>query len=130
MNRNEWEFPYAADKLCEAATTKKAHHEERNTWWKNKKEEVLKTIKSEGLEFDDSLGVDIGGGKFSNSTYNRDTTVQVRNDLLNDLNECKQKIKEHHDKAIGYGSWMQILESQGSTMFNLQQDDWLYFFGK
>lgn len=129
MNRQEWEFHYASDKLLEAATTKNKHHKDRSAWWKEKKAEVTAKIKAEGLEFDDSLAAD-NFGKFANSSYNRQTTVQVRNDLLNDLNECNQKVKEHHDKAIGYESWMQVLASQGSKAFALHQDDWLFFFGK
>lgn len=129
MNRDEWEFEYTADVLLKAATIKKSYHEERNSWWKNKKEGVIGTIKAEGIEFDDSLVQENLGSKFSNSGYNRGTTVQVRNDLLLDLNECKEKIKEHHDKAIGYGSWMQILDTQGVKLLKLHQNDWLYFFG-
>ncbi len=85
MNRHIWMFPYAADKLLEAATIKSIHHTERYNWWEIKKAEVMATIRAEGLEIDESQA-----SEFSNklSTYARQPTVQVRNDLLNHLNSC------------------------------------------
>lgn len=123
MGRATWEFPYTADKLATAADVKRTHHTDRLKWWEDKKVEVLKTIKAEGIEIDESLAEG-----YSNSG-NRGATVQVRTDLLNDVNECNTKIREHRAKVAGYDAWVQVLRSQGQSSFNLIQEDWLYFFG-
>lgn len=127
MKRDEWEFPYGAEILNDAATKKNAHHFERQKWWENKKQEVMTTIKSEGIEIDESLAGEYVG-KMSN--YSRGTTVMVRNDLQKDLDECVAKIKEHRNKAEGYAAWTEVLSVQKGMVFNLHQEDWLYFFGK
>jgi len=123
MQRDKWTFPYAADKLLEAARAKLDFHASRLEWWKKKKEEVLTQIKAEGLEIDESVALG-----YSNSM--RNTSVNVRNDLLTDLNECVQKINEHKHKMTDYHAWIQVLASQGQAGFDLHQDDWLFFFGK
>lgn len=127
MQRDKWEFSYGADKLLDAATAKQNHHATRLQWWEKQKEEVITKIKAEGLEIDESMAAE-----FSNkvSSYARHTTVQVRDDLLRDLNECVNKVKEHSVKIEGYSAWIQVLASQGSASFPLNQDDWLYFFGR
>lgn len=123
MKRTAWEFPYTADKLLEAATLKNAFHTERLTWWEEKKKEVMEKIKSEGLEIDESVAV-----RYSNS--GRRTSVQVRDDLLRDLNECTQKTEEHKNKVKDYSGWIEVLASQGQSAFPLHQEDWLFFFSK
>ena len=126
MNRDKWSFPYTADKLLHAAKLKHNHHTKRLEWWENKKKQVLQTIKSEGITVDESQAAE-----FSKlSSYNRGTTVDIREDLKNDLNECVTKTKEHNNKIQGYDAWMQVLEAQGQSSFELNQEDWLYFFGK
>lgn len=124
MNRNEWDFPYTADKLLQAATTKHDHHKTRLAWWERKKAETVEKVKAEGIEIDESVA-DI----ISNS-YGRGPTVGVRNDLVRDLQECVLKIREHRDKVSDYDGWMQVLASQGQSSFNLHHEDWLFFFGK
>jgi hypothetical protein len=123
MKRNQWEFPYTADKLLDAAKTKSAFHSERLTWWEDKNKHVMETIKAEGLEIDESVALG-----YSNS--GRHTSVQVRNDLLRDLNECTQKTEEHKGKLKDYDAWIEVLASQGQSSFTLHQEDWLFFFGK
>ncbi len=123
MKRESWEFPYTADKLLEAATAKSTFHTERLNWWESKKTEVLNTIKAEGLEIDESVALG-----YSNS--GRNTSVNIRNDLLKDLNECTQKTSEHKVKLQDYDAWIQVLASQGQSSFPLHQQDWLFFFGK
>lgn len=126
MNRDKWTFPYTADKLLEAATGKKAFHEGRLQWWTDKRKEVEDKIRSEGIEIDETLADQ--AGKFSNSY--RGPQVQIRNDLVTDLDECVTKQKEHRSHIQHYDAWMQVLASQGQSTFNLNQDDWLFFFGK
>lgn len=125
-NRNKWAFAYTADRLLTAAQAKKSYSEARVKWWADKREEVLNKIRAEGLEVDESLNVD---PKFS-SNYARQPTVQIRNDLLRDLQECNEKRREHTEKVSDYSAWIQVLESQGQSTLQLDQDDWLFFFGK
>ena len=127
MKRTSWEFQYSADILVKATSDKKDYHISRLQWWENQKKAVMEKIKSEGLEIDDSL---VEGTKFSNSNYSRGTSVSVRYDLQEDLTECVDKIKEHTNKRNEYDAWFQVLGAHGLTMFPLNHDDWLFFFGK
>lgn len=122
--RDKWEFPYPADKLATAAQAKSSHHLDRLAWWQMQKAETVAKIKLEGLEIDDSL---VEKQRFSNS-YGRDTTVNIKTELLRDLNECIDKIREHRGKAEEYGAWVQVLKSQGQASLPLNKDDWMFFF--
>ena len=124
MQRHQWTFSYPADTLLKAATTKHEFHDQRLGWWTTKKSEVLDKIRAEGLEIDESVAVG-----YSNKS-GRETSVNVRIDLLRDMNECAQKIVEHTAKVKDYDAWIQVLTSQGQTYFSLHQEDWLFFFGK
>src|SRR6266478_6038948 len=128
MNRNSWKFTYNADKLLLAAETKINWHEGRLKWWKDKREEIKGTIRSEGIEIDESVAAAEEGYKFSSAQ--RGASVSIRNDLVSDLNECVNKVKEHQSKVRDYDAWRQVLASQGQVSLELQQDDWLFFFGK
>lgn len=126
MNRKAWNFPYAADKLLDAARAKVAFHKDRLKWWEGKKQEVLALIRAEGIEIDESVAAGEGYGK----SYTRQETVMIRNDLREDLEEVQAKVKEHRGKIADYGAWAEVLASQGGSKFDLHQEDWLFFFGK
>lgn len=128
MNRDEWKFPYTADKLLQASADKKSFHEGRLAWWENKRKEVEATIKSEGIEIDESVAAGIG--TYTSNTIHRGAQVSIRNDLVRDLQECVGKTAEHREKIKQYDAWGQVLASQGQASFDLHQDDWLFFFGK
>ena len=137
MNRNDWKFAYTADVLLKAAKAKHAFHTGRHKWWSEKRETTKALIKSEGIEIDESLAAGdsdkFGGGMSAallNSTYGRAPSVNIRNDLVADLNECNSKIMEHRNKTNDYSGWIEVLESQGSASLMCHQDDWLFFFGK
>ena len=123
MNRNSWKFSYQADELLKATTAKFEFHTKRNDWWTSKKAEVLSLIRAEGLEIDESVALG-----YSNT--GRNTSVMIRDDLLRDLNECVSKITEHKGKVADYHAWIQVLQSQGKASFELNQDDWLFFFSQ
>jgi hypothetical protein len=128
MNRSEWTFPYTADKLLEAATVKRSFHAGRLEWWQNQQKQVEDKIRSEGIEIDESVAA--GKSDFHSNTTYRAPTVSIRNDLVVDLRECNEKISEHKTKVKDYDAWTQVLASQGQSSFDLNQDDWLFFFGK
>jgi len=124
MQRNEWKFPYTIASVHEAAITKADYHKERLTYWETTLDQTKALIKSEGLEFDESLA------NLVSNSYSRAPTVNVRNDLLKDLQECTQKIHEHRAKKNEYDGWVEILSKQPSTSeLELKHDDWLFFFG-
>ena len=129
MNRNNWKFQYAADKLLVATEAKLAWHEGRLKWWGGKRDELKDKIRSEGIEIDESVafGTD---NYLSNKSSHRGPVAQIRNDLLTDLNECVQKVYEHQGKTKEYDAWRQVLASQGTLTLELNQDDWLFFYGK
>lgn len=128
MKRDEWEFSYTADKLLEAAKAKQAFHEGRLKWWLDKRTEVETTIKTEGIEIDESVAA--GKSDYISNVSYRQPNVQIRNDLVRDMQECVAKVAEHQKKVKDYDAWVQVLSSQGQASFPLNQDDWLFFFGK
>jgi hypothetical protein len=130
--RHIWKFAYTADKLLEAAQAKHSFHTGRLTWWTAKRDEIKETIKSDGIEIDESVADQAGksGGYPGYSTLGRPSQVSIRTDLVQDLNECLSKVQEHRGKVREYDAWIQVLESQGKASLDLDQDDWLFFFGK
>lgn len=124
MKRNDWEFPYSIGELNIASKVKHDHHMARLQWWNDKKAETIDKVKAEGIEIDESLADQI-----SNS-YGRGAQVQIRNDLVKDLQECVSKIREHRERVTEYDSWLQVLSAQSATrQLLLNQKDWLFFFG-
>jgi len=130
MNRASWKFTYTADKLFQAAEAKKSWHMERLKWWSDKRKEVETTIRAEGIEIDESVAAFTGLGTANYSNSGRGPSVSIRNDLVKDLSECVMKTTEHEGKCREYDAWMQVLGSQGQASLDLNQDDWLFFFGK
>ncbi len=132
MLRSKWEFQYAADKLAVAAKAKHDYHVGRLAAWKAKQEEVKAKIQKEGIEIDDSLVEEMTAASTrfssSNSAY-RGPSVNIRNDLVKDLNETVDKVNEHKQKIHDYDGWRQVLAAQGTTVVMLNHDDWLFFFG-
>ena len=94
MLRKDWGFDYTATKLAEAAASKMVFHKERLDWWKTKRQEVMGTIRSEGLEIDEKIVMEFRNPKARD--WDRSAQVLIRNDLL------KQK---NHQLALC--SWME-----------------------
>lgn len=129
MKRHEWEFSYEADKLLAAATAKAKFHTERLEWWAKKRDETKNKIKGEGLEIDESVA--FGTENYiSNKSMHRESQVKINDSMLRNLKECLTKVNEHQLKVKDYSAWIEVLGSQGSASFPLNQDDWLFFFGK
>jgi hypothetical protein len=120
--RHEWKFEYTSDEVLVGVNVKLKHHRSRYNWWLDKKDEVMKIVREEGLEIDESVAQG-----YSNS--GRGPQVMVRVDLQRDLTECVQKIDEHKRKVAEYESWEEVLRANSQSL-KLNQDDWLYFFGK
>lgn len=131
MKRNVWEFSYTADKLLAGVLEKVKYHTDRLKWWEDKKLEVIELIKKEGIDFNESLAVKLtASASYTNNSGYRQSTIEIRDDLAADFAETQNKIAEHKSKLNDYKAWVAVLESQGQTSYPLNQDDWLYFFGK
>ena len=129
-NRTAWKFSYNADQLTTAAKTKFDYHSARLVWWQQKQQETIAKIKSEGVKVDESIVEELTKTGYSTSNIGRGPQVQIRNDLLADLNECAHKVEEHRRKIKDYEGWVEILASQGQLTLALDQEDWLFFFSK
>jgi len=128
MKREEWSFEYTASKLAEAAQAKVDWHTERLAWWKAKKDEVMGTIRKEGLEVDEKISLGFSSPK--SRDWERGAQVMVRNDLQKDLDECMEKLKAHTLKLNEYSGWQQVLAANPESRQSLDINDWLFFFGK
>lgn len=127
MIRNNWNFIYTGAQLAEAARKKIDFHQERLTFWKDKREEVVATIRVEGLEIEDK--VSLGHRNPKARDWERGTQVLVRNDLQMVLDECLEKLGWHTQKLGEYLGWEQVLSANLNASQSLDIDDWLFFFG-
>lgn len=128
MKRNEWKMPYAAPALAQAAATKLAYHEERLAWWGQKRIEVMDRIRAEGIEVDERQVLSHPHPKALD--WDRGAKVIVRNDLKDDLEECLSKLRWHTERRREFDGWLQALQANGQLAFELDIEDWLYFFGR
>ena len=128
MLRKDWGFDYSASRLAEAAAEKMVFHQERLDWWKAKRQEVLGTIRSEGLEIDEKLVLEFRSPKARD--WDRGSQVMIRNDLQNDLAECLEKLGQHTQQVQQYDGWQQVLAANAEARVKLDIDDWLFFFAR
>lgn len=128
MLRNNWKFEYAASRLAEAAAGKKAFHQERLDWWKTKRDEVMKTIRAEGIEIDEKIVLTYSNPKARD--WDRGAEVMIRNDLQKDLQECLKKLQYHTERVDDYDGWQQVLAANPESRQEIDQEDWLFFFGR
>ena len=128
MLRKDWGFDYTANKLAEAAATKMVFHQERLDWWKTKRQEVMGTIRSEGLEIDEKLVMEFRSPKARD--WDRSAQVLIRNDLQTDLSECLDKLSHHTQQVQQYDGWQQVLAANPEARVKLNIEDWLFFFAR
>ena len=128
MLRKDWGFDYTANKLAEAAATKMVFHQERLDWWKTKRQEVMGTIRSEGLEIDEKLVMEFRSPKARD--WDRSAQVLIRNDLQTDLSECLDKLSHHTQQVQQYDGWQQVLAANPEARVKLDIEDWLFFFAR
>lgn len=128
MLRKDWDFDYTATKLAEAAAVKMAFHQERLDWWKAKRQEVMSTIRSEGLEIDEKIVLEFRSPKARD--WDRGSQVMIRNDLQTDLTECLEKLGHHTQQVQQYDGWQQMLAANAEARVKLDIEDWLFFFAR
>ena len=126
MLRDEWKFEYAADQIAIGVQTKIAYHAERLAYWKGKREQVMASIRADGLEIDEKVVLAHRNPK--SRDWERGAQVMVRNDLQKDLEECLAKLQWHTDQLDQYGGWEQVLTANSAVRLSLDIEDWLFFF--
>ena len=128
MQRENWNFTYTAAQLAKAATQKILYHEECLKVWVARRTSVIATIRSDGIEVDESAL------QFINNPKARDwdlpTEVMVRNDLRKELTDCTRKLAYHTERRDTFDGWRQALQANPDCSHALDIDDWLFFFGR
>ena len=124
--RTDWKFEYAADVVAAAARAKVEFHAGRLKWWEAQKLEAVKKVQDGGIEVHDG----VAAMSYSNSMRGCGPQVVIDATLQRDLEECHGKILEHNSQVKTYECWVQVLEAQGAKHIDLDQDDYLFFFGK
>lgn len=128
--RHEWVYRYPVSELLAASKTKLDHHKSRLAWWQNKKEETFQKVKEGGIEVHESIVAQYAKTGYSN-TGSHSATIMVDQTLQKDLNECAAKIVEHSGKINEYSAFVQVLSNRpADDRYDLELEDWLYFFGK
>lgn len=128
MRRNEWTFQHAAGQIAEATRSKIDYHQTQLAFWKDKREEVIATIRSEGIEVDEKIVLAFQNPK--SRDWDRAGQVLVRNDLQRDLHEIYDKLRDHTEALSEYQAWEKVLLAHPEDCLALDIQDWLYFFGR
>ena len=133
MKRDDWTVPYTGAALLTAAKEKAQFHEGRMMWWKQKKADLMEQIKAEGIVISESVVDELGKLGYhtmANSGGRAGPDVTLDPKMVSQLRESAGKVAEHETKISGYKAWVQMLESHQAANFDLDNDDWMYFFGK
>lgn len=132
MKRDDWEVPYTGEQIAKAASDKKVFHTGRVTWWTQKKNELMDKIRSDGLNITESVVDELAKTGYANTTNNAygAPTIQIDAGLQMQLREAHQKVGAHKALVGQYDAWIQMLSNHRAVIFGLDNDDWMYFFGR
>lgn len=128
MRCNDWTFEHAAREVAAAAHSKAQYHQERLAYWKQKREEVIATIRAEGIEVDEKIVLAFQNPK--SRDWDRAGQVLIRNDLQQDLHEIYAKLSEHTSALNEYLAWESVLSAHPEDRLALDIHDWQHFFGR
>jgi len=128
MQRKEWKFNYSAPQLAEAARAKIDYHSEHLGFWMKKREELMATIREEGIEINEKIALGYVNPKARD--WDRGGEIMIRNDLRKGLIETFEKLSYHTGKRDTYDGWEQVLRANPDTSLALDIEDWLFFFGR
>lgn len=132
MHRQQWRVSYTGTRLATAAKDKKAYHAGRAQVWFDAKEKVMAEIRESGVEVNESLVDEMrrqGAYSVSNSLRGA-PVVAIRDDLVAKLQEAHGKVASHEELVKQYDAWAQMMDAHPETQFQLEHDDWMFFFGK
>jgi hypothetical protein len=128
MQRKEWKFSYSAPQLAEAARAKIDYHAEHLGFWMKKREELMATIREEGIEINEKIALGYVNPKARD--WDRGGEIMIRNDLRKGLVETFEKLSYHTGKRDTYDGWEQVLRAKPDNTLDLDIEDWLFFFGR
>jgi hypothetical protein len=114
--RDKLQFDYAGETLAVACEKKRDHHTERRQWWEAERETAKAAFKEAGVEFRE---YPVTGGNRLEAVI--DPPKQAR------LNECQQKVTDHHLRAGEYDRWARGFRANADAHFALDPDDIAYF---
>lgn len=131
MIREDWKVQKPAKELLDAAVFKTGFHEGRITFWRGKKDELIVKLKSEGINVTESLVEEMGKASYiSTRAYGHNgPNVQIDQGMLAQINEAQGKVTKHEELLSEYRTWSEMLKDTNKT-FELDYDDWKFFFGK
>ncbi len=119
--RDEWRSLKSRNDVLAAARRQLEFNQGRLEFWQNKQEEVMRRIKEDGIEIDESVAAG-----YTNS--HRGPQVAVRMDYQKDLNETHGKISTYKSEIETYKGWVRFLEELGPNELALTINDYLFFF--
>ncbi|MCA9229709.1 MAG: hypothetical protein KIS63_00255 [Caldilineales bacterium] len=128
MQRKEWKFDYPAPQLGDAAHAKVSFHAEQIDFWMKKREDLMATIREEGIEINEKIALGYVNPKARD--WDRGGEIMIRNDLRKGLMETFEKLSYHTGKRDTYDGWEQVLRANPNATLALDIDDWLFFFGR
>jgi predicted Zn-dependent protease len=132
MKRGQWKFAYSGAALAIASQIKVDYHKSRLEFWENRQKEVEEQIQKSGIKIDKSQLLRIANntsqGFSASNAYSRQSTVEIDETMLRDLNECIEKVRGHRQLFDDYRGWLQLFNAQKDSTLKLHHDDYLYFF--
>ena len=128
MNRDTWQFTYTASSLAEAANAKIEFHRRHLEDWQQRRDEVMATIRAEGIEVSEKAALAYVNPKARDWMQGGD--VMIRNDLRMNLAECYEKLAYHTGLRDQYDGCLQVHCAHPEDRLSLDINDWLFFFGR
>jgi hypothetical protein len=130
MKREDWKVPYSNMELAKAAEKKIGVHNDRRARWLKKKTDLIEEIKNKGITVTESVVDELMKMDYSNATRAfGGPTVQIDAGLQSQLIEATRKVHEHIAKRDEYRAWHAMMTGIPGQQFELDHDDWMFFFG-
>lgn len=140
--RMEWAFTRKSQEILEGSKKQQEYHQSRLEFWEDMKEKVHQKIKEDGIQITDSIlqrkSLALAGGGFENMNINqrysssnapaRGASVDIKQEYVEDMNECETKISYHRKKVSEYTSWVSFFSGPTPLEVNLNYEDHQFFF--
>lgn len=124
MLRDKWKIQRTAADLAAAALVKQQHHWDRKKWWEEQYKKAMDEAKSNGIEVIESDAKQYSTSNGFGPRIGISPEYQLR------IGEADQKVKLHETQRALYASWVELLEASSGLSYELDVDDYQFFFGK
>ena len=121
--RFKWSIQKSAKDLVEAARNKQLHHWERMKWWEDMLAKAKADAKEHGIEVIESDAM-----QYSNTKASFGPRIGIGEKYQMRLNEAFSKVKEHNDLWATYRSWVTMMEGSGDRTYDLDVNDYHFFY--